>query len=396
MDESSKVKTYVKKGVNILKDFRLPIIAGSLLVLILSGCFLPGMPLAMKTEQITSSSEYVRLLPGELFIKEHLTNDDLTLKTNLKPPTSNDPDVAKGTETLSESLGLWMLYAVEKGDQALFAESVAVMKAYDYQDGWIAWKAGGGNDTPVTTNALVDDLRIAEALYLAGEKWGDETYIELANEIGQSIRENQSREGLLVDFYDRHYKVASDYLTLSYLNVAAVRLMEKHQQASEELNNQVHSFLDKLPTKNGFFPFSYQLGSKEYVYHQEVNLIDQLYIGYHRAQVGMSSPELWAFLKEEFARNGLLYGRYDASTKQPLVPYESPAVYSLAILTASELKEYDFARDLYERMVRQQIRRPESEFYGGYMDMSQLDTHSFDNLLPLLAERRLFNEGTLQ
>ncbi|QDS36348.1 glycosyl hydrolase [Brevibacillus brevis] len=380
----------------MLKDFRFPIIAVSLLVLILSGCFLQGVPSAMKTEQNTSNSQFARLLPGELFIKEHLTNDDLTLKTNMKPATSNDPNVAKGTETLSESLGLWMLYAVEKGDQVLFAQNVEVLKAYDYQDGWIAWKAGGGNETLVATNALVDDLRIAEALYMAAEKWGDETYIQLANEVGQSILENQSREGLLVDFYDRQNKVASDYLTLSYLNASAVQLMEKHQQVNKELNNQVHSLLNTLPTKNGFFPFSYQLGSKEYVYHQEVNLIDQLYIGYHRAQVGISSPELWAFLKEEFARNGLLYGRYDASTKKPLVSYESPAVYSLAILTASELKDYTFARDLYERMVRQQIRRPESEFYGGYVDMSQMDTHSFDNLLPLLAERRLFNEGTLQ
>ncbi|WP_429843696.1 hypothetical protein [Brevibacillus sp. FIR094] len=108
----------------------------------------------MKTEQNTSGSEYVRLLPGELFIKEHLTNDDLTLKTNMKPATSNDPNVAKGTETLSESLGLWMLYAVEKGDQGLFAQNVEALKAYNYQNGWIAWKAGGGNKTPVATNAL--------------------------------------------------------------------------------------------------------------------------------------------------------------------------------------------------------------------------------------------------
>ncbi|MDH4619635.1 hypothetical protein [Brevibacillus sp. AY1] len=132
------------------------------------------------------------------------------------------------------------------------------------------------------------------------------------------------------------------------------------------------------------------------MYQQEVNLIDQLYIAYHRAQAGIASPELWSFLKAEFVQHGLLYGRYDAVTKQPVVAYESPAVYGLAILTASELGDHSFAMDLYERMIRQQIRRPEHAFYGGYLDMSRMDTHSFDNLLPLLAERRLFNDGTLQ
>lgn len=377
-----------------MKDFRLFIAAGAFLLLI--GWFLPGVPFAKRTEQVTSTPEFTRLLPGELFIREHLTNEDLTLKTNLQASPTKDENVAQGDETLSESLGLWMMYAVEKGDHALFAQNVDVLQAHYYQDGWIAWKAGGEKNATVSTNALVDDLRIAEALYLAAEKWGDEKYTQLANEIGQSVKEHQAQGGLLVDFYDRKHQLSSDHLTLSYLNASAIQMLKEHQQVSEELDQQVRTFLDKLPTRQGFFPFSYQLAKKEYVYQQEVNLIDQLYIAYHRAQAGIASPELWSFLKAEFVQHGLLYGRYDAVTKQPVVAYESPAVYGLAILTASELGDHSFAMDLYERMIRQQIRRPEHAFYGGYLDMSRMDTHSFDNLLPLLAERRLFNLGTLQ
>lgn len=380
----------------MLKDFRLLIVAGPILLLI--GWILPGEPFAQKTESVSSiqPQPYSRLSPGELFIKEHLTNQDLTLKTNLQASRNEEEHIAQGDETLSESLGLWMMYAVEKGDRFLFAQNVNILQTRFYQDGWVVWKAGTKTTSAVSTNALVDDLRIAEALYLAADKWGEKQYAQLADEIGQSVLEHQVKDGLLVDFYDWKHQHASDAMTLSYLNVAALQIMKERQQVDEELYHHVYAFLDELPTRQGFFPFSYQLVEKEYVYQQEVNLIDQLYIAYHRAQVGMKSPELWQFLQEEFARHGLLYGRYDAASKQPVVEYESPAVYGLAILTASELKDYSFALELYERMLRQQIRRPENAFYGGYVDMSRMDTHSFDNLLPLLAERRLFNDGALQ
>lgn len=295
---------------------------------------------------------------------------------------------------LSESLGLWMMYAKEKGDQELFRQSVEVLKQHFDRNGWIVWKIGE-HTHPATTNALIDDLRIAEALYGAGEAWKVDAYMELADEIGSSLVSHQVKDGLFVDFYDMQSARASDVLTLSYLAGKAFSKLYEHHVLQEDLYRKTISFLRDIPTRGGFFPYSYSLADKRFEYHTDVNLIDQLYIAYHRAQVGVASPELWTLLKSEFARNGLIYGKYDSRTKKPTVPYESPAVYGLAILTAVELKDTEFARDLYERMIRKQIRKPESPYYGGYVDTNTMDTHIFDNLVPLLAERKLFNEGIL-
>ncbi|WP_232695709.1 glycosyl hydrolase lipoprotein [Brevibacillus daliensis] len=336
------------------------------------------------------------VLPTEQFMISHMTNTNGSIKTNLKHQKSNDEGIALGEEALSESLGLWMMYAVEKDNKLLFEQSVEVLRTYFWQDdGWVAWKTGA---TPksVHANALVDDLRIAEALFLAAERWKEPEYEDLARKIGNSLEEKQYRNGLFTDFYDRNAKWTSDVLTLSYLNAASMSMLQKLNSLDGKKVQENISFLENLPMQNNFFPFSYNLTEKQYRYHQEVNLIDQLYIVLHRAQAGTTSPEVWEFIKQEFTKNGLLYGRYDAITKKPAVAYESPSVYGLAIMSAIELGDADFAKDLYYRMLRHQTRNPQSEWFGAYMDYSTMDTHSFDNLVALLAERKLYNEGLLR
>lgn len=96
-----------------------------------------------------------------------LSNPDGTLRTTLSPLIEPDDDVAWGDEALSESLALWMLYLYEKGDATLFAEAVTILRDRFWRDGWIHWKIQPEGDR-ATTNALIDDLRIAEALYRAG------------------------------------------------------------------------------------------------------------------------------------------------------------------------------------------------------------------------------------
>lgn len=336
------------------------------------------------------------VLPGEMFIRSKMLNEDETLKTNLRPQMNTNQNIALGDETLSESIGLWLLYALEKNDQALFKRNVNVLKStFLKQSGLIAWKLGNAQ-AEVSTNALIDDLRIVEALYKAAFLWEEEAYIKLANKIAQTIISKNTVDGMFVDFYDFEAEWSSQSLTLSYLNPVALFEMYQQQQISEDLYLKTIDFLQNIPMRNQLFPVSYDLEKKEFAYHEDVHLIDQLYVFYHQVQSGGFAEDFWEFITGAFEHDGLLYGRYDAQTKTPTVEYESPAVYGLAILSAIEIMDYEFAEDVYYRMLRHQTLDPESDLYGGYIDYNTRDTHIFDNLIPLLAERKMFNAGLLR
>lgn len=328
--------------------------------------------------------------PGEHFIKSRFQNADGTLTTTLKSRESGNEDVALGDEALSESLGLWLLYAEEKNDEELFAANVRVLDEHFWRDGWIYWKLAPAGGRP-STNALVDDLRIAEALYLAADRWGEPGYLERAGQIAASLVEKQLVDGIFTDFYDYRLGMASRVLTLSYLNVAVLKTMVDHGHIPAQVYRDSYDLIGGIPIRNGFFPFSYDVADQSFLFHDEVNLIDQVLLAYHRQRVGIPSETLWDFLKETFYRDGHLYGMYHRRTKARAADYESPAIYGLIILWALEIQDHQFAKDVHERMITMQNLAPESENFGGYVFSG--DSHIFDNLVPLLAERKAYNAG---
>ncbi|WP_051620963.1 glycosyl hydrolase family 8 [Paenibacillus sp. UNC451MF] len=340
--------------------------------------------------------ERVRLLPGEQFIQSHMINENGTLRTYLLPKESKDPQTAAGHDALSESMGFWLQYALEKGDPALFRQNAEIVKtSFMKPDGWIAWKVGPTN-TSATTNALVDDLRIAYSLYSAGAKWQDAEFKKTADSITKSVVSKQVVNGTFRDFYDMDKKWPSNVITLSYLDATALTSLYEQSKISEGLYQKTKTFMIDLPLQNGFYPFNYHVDEERFEFHDQVNLLDQLFVEYSRAKFGQKDSEFWAFLKEAFQNDHVLYGKYDIASKQRAVEYESPSVYGLAILCALEHNDSELAKDLYYRMIRFQTLNPASEYYGGYIDYRQTDTHIFDNLVPLLAERKLYNARILQ
>jgi hypothetical protein len=137
--------------------------------------------------------------------------------------------------------------------------------------------------------------------------------------------------------------------------------------------------------ENGFYPKSYNVRTHTFSFENPVNLIDQLYTAFHLEKAGVKTDEFYEWLKAEFYQNGRLNGRYDRNTKKQAVDYESASVYALTILYSLERNDRSFAKDVYERMVAMRVDDKQSNHYGGYVVNGE--THSFDNLLPLLAER---------
>ncbi|WP_249704751.1 glycosyl hydrolase family 8 [Bacillus zhangzhouensis] len=323
------------------------------------------------------------VLPGEYFINHHLMTDQGMIRTSF----------SEQNLYLSESLGLWMDYLVLKKDQASFDQQVDVLHTQFLLDhDLLSWQIESHQKSKV--NALVDDLRVVAALQKADQLWQKSAYETTSKEIAQALKDNNMFKGILTDYYDASTKQTSHTITLSYMDPKAIKELVSLQIFTKQTMSNQLAILKNAPRQKGFFPKSYDIAKKAYSFDREINLIDQLYTALHaeRAQVDTSAIMKW--LKTNFQEEGKLYGRYELSTLKPAVTYESPSVYALVILDALNQNELDFAKDVYYRMKELQIQDPLKPYYGGYMN--EKDTHSFDNLLPLIAERELLNESVIQ
>ncbi|KOR76046.1 glycosyl hydrolase family 8 [Paenibacillus solani] len=319
------------------------------------------------------------------FMDEYMTNDNGTMATYLKPAPSEQPDIVAGREALSESLGLWMQYAVLSQDQIRFDDNVRLLTTYFlYQnpEPYIRWKLQPDGQSEVTTNALGDDLRIVDALLKAYKLWGQEEYLQLAKDIGATLKATSQTDGYFVDYHDFERDESAAVLSLVYVDISALREMRNNGILTATDYKRYEDLLLRMPSDGIFSPKTFRIASSHYEYDASVNLIDQLIIGIHIAEMGHPPKELMLFLKEEFQQNQRLFGRYDRETRKPGADYESPAVYGLAIILAIKTNDLPWAEQLYDRMIR--FRGQERVYPGGYVFDG--NTHAFDNLFPLLAE----------
>lgn len=325
-------------------------------------------------------------LRTERFIAAHMTNSNGTLKTYLADAPNLSPDSASGHESLSEALGLWLQYAVEKQDRSLFEQNYTLLTKYFLsKEGLIYWKLSPSGAAHVTTNALVDDLRIIQALFAAEQLWGNAEWKAMANKIGGYIAAHLVKRSTLVDFYDSKYRNSPDTLTLSYLNVPVITKLSKQRILPDEITATIRQLSDRLPNDGVFWPKQYHTATLRFHYDNSVNLIDQLLISLQLLEIGRPSDGFYTFIKNEFTRSGVIYGSYDRSSRIANKRYESPAVYGLVILYSLQVNDTPFAAAVYKRM--KHFQQQSGTYAGGYV--SQHNTHIFDNLYPMLAELRL-------
>ncbi|MGM8213104.1 lipoprotein YdaJ [Virgibacillus sp. W0430] len=325
-------------------------------------------------------------LPTEQFIINNLLHKDGTIRTDL-------PQHSRSAVALSESIGLWMEYLAEKEDTKLFDKAYqTIEELFLTKENVVMWKIENGKSA--TTNALIDDLRIMEALFREGERRNKEEYITTAKRIANGVLKNNRIEAHFVDFFDVQYKERDSKLTLSYVSPTAFQYLVKYSKFSKKDLVFLKQFMQNVPLKNGFYPKSYRISDDSFEFDDTINLIDQLYVAMHMERFDINTESFYAWLKETFYKEDHLYGRYDGSTKKNAVEYESVAVYALTILYSLEREEYTFAKDVYKQMIRHRTDKEDATYYGGYL--SSNSTHSFDNLLALLAERKLLDEQVIE
>ncbi|MFC7063698.1 glycosyl hydrolase family 8 [Halobacillus seohaensis] len=339
---------------------------------------------------------YVTTLPSkhdplitEDFIHKWLKNENGTLATYILEGETVDEDLVKGREVLSETIGLWMQYAFEKDDQVLFDKSYQLLHQYFVKkDGFVNWKLNEKGNSEVSTNALIDDLRLASILLKASDQWNDKRYKGTASIIIDYVEEYNVNKGVFTDFYEREDKYASEFITLSYIDAKGLKHIESELHLPPNLVDSTISVLSNAPLDNGFYPKAYNVEEKKYQYDDDINLVDQALIALHQAEFGMGSEEFLQFIKSEMDKNGIIYGVYNRNTKQPAVDYQSPAIYGITIMYCLEVGEHQLANDIYKQMIKFQEGRKGNQYYGGF-SIHEGDTHIFDNLLPLLSKQQI-------
>ncbi|PLR96051.1 glycosyl hydrolase family 8 [Bacillus sp. T33-2] len=334
--------------------------------------------------------------PTENFIVGHMVNTNGTLATYLQDSGKLDSDLVQGREALSETLGLWMQYALEKNDRKMFEKSFELLTRYFMsEDGLVYWKLEPSGLSDVSTNATVDDLRIVGALFNAADLWGSKSYQETAVLISNFLTENNRSGNLLSDYYDARQDSPGDRVTLSYIDPSALADMARADAVPAEVYQSMIALLAGAPEQNGFYAKSFNIKTGQYQFDQEVNMIDQMLVAINLNRIEVNTRPLLHFIKKEFNEQGAILGRYNNKTKKPTVKYESPALYGLAIMYCVETGEEELALSMYTRMVQFRVDSVFSKHYGAYSINRQKDTHIFDNLIPLLAERKLYNAGLL-
>ena len=341
------------------------------LTFILTGC---------SVQEHLPPKKYDSEFPTESFIRKYLLTEENLIQTNM---------THRNNEFLSESIGLYLLFLVQQKRETEFAHQVDVLTHYFLDDSnLVSWRLEKTNEGIVQSpaNAWIDDARIVHALYKGAETFRDPSYSRLAKRIAKPLTTKATKNGLPVDYMDLSTNETGDILTLSYLDEAAIRLMP----SSYNLYDNSKQILKNAPLSKPFFAKAYSITDQFYQFDDEINMIDQLYVALRYEQFGLSTDDFYAFFKETFNK-GPVYGRYDRKTKEATVSYESQAVYALAVIYLLERDERTFADKVMERLKSFMVSDSSSEFYGGYLDVSTQETHSFDNLLPLLAEGGLLD-----
>lgn len=245
------------------------------------------------------------------YVKEHYMSDSLI----------SSYQTGEDEQYLSESIGLYMKYLLLGGYDEAFREQVDVLKKHfllsNEKGIYIRWSL----DEHAAANALIDDVRIIQALIKGSLSFKEQEYQKLADELRDSLVSLQYEDGLYRDFSDWTTGEPAGRITLSYLTDDFFRTLTDTDETEELL-------LNALTIEGPFFPEYYNISKQAYQYSDEVHMVDQLLIAANKVKRGQELPLFNNWLLTQLEEEGKVFGRYDRNSGKPLVLYESLAVYA--------------------------------------------------------------------
>ena len=278
---------------------------------------------------------------------QEIVNDNYATEIGLIKSYGRNNEVS----VLSESMGQYMEYLLFMKDDRAFYEQTELLRDYflakQNDSLFIKWQV----EDNTSTNASVDDLRIIHSLKKAGRIFQRAEYSALAGELEKSLLAHQLKDGVLTDFYDWKTKQKSPLIHLSYIDMDVLEnTIGIDKTAYQEMLER--SGLEKSP----FFQEVWNIEKKKYeqANKQEVDIIDQLLIAIQYVKGLGKTPDTFdKWLKNKWQIQGELFGRYVKTGHTPSVPYESSAVYALAVQYFLLTGQDKFADELNKKLLKQ-------------------------------------------
>jgi hypothetical protein len=274
---------------------------------------------------------------------------------------------------LAETTGQMMEYALYVEDKELFDKEVALLENHFInQDYGVAYASLWADDFSPRENMsnTDDDMRFADSLTKAHEKWGGEGYLELRNLIAAGMVEYNSYQGILskgVEWEGDGYEVSKimdiDDMRWETMQVLAGEnpiwrvMLEKTTPRFLECQDDGLLWQEYDISKNR--P-SYPEGSS--VSETSHMLRATMYFSDYKTFVPASA--LNVRMKNEWASEGKISSAYYMENLGTGTGNETMETYALAARNAIRLGDCGFAIEMKERILMDQVDDAESEIYG--------------------------------
>lgn len=319
----------------------------------------------------------------EAFIANRMSGQE-GIYTNLID-TKQDGTSASGHEVLSESAGLLMRYYALSGRRESFEASWSRARAVFDMNASFSYRYSPLSDRRYPVNAAVDDLRIIRSLYEAGAAFKDAAYTSEADRYGERFYANNVQDGRLYDFYDETYKTTNDFLTLCYIDLKTIGMLNLPDGDKKRLLDNA-----RRTAENGYlgdaFPFyetRYVYGTDKYASPEGIRTVESLVTILHLSEAGLEHPESIAYIKKQ-VKAGMLNGTYSRNG-EPKDDVRSTAIYALAAMIGSTADDKALYEQAIGRMNELRTTGTGGPLDGGFGDPATGQAYSFDNLTALLA-----------
>lgn len=352
-----------------------------------------GVMKAWSSSQIEKEGVFEALLKNALeggakataeFVTKYMMDGDGGIHSSYVP----ESQVNINSEVLSESQGLGLLYAVSIKDKELFDKILGYIKAFLWKEGLAAWRMEEGKTDSV--NALIDDLRIYRALVGAEELWGG--YASDVRLCGEALLERAVYDGKYVDFYDFQNRIYASRFTLCYGDMQAMQLLVERtgDLEAEKAYEKTLELLERGQISNEFpLYYSWYNYDKEQYEKDDLNTAEAMMTLLHLARQGKLKNNTIEWLRAQMAGEGLKM-RY--SVEGEVVSgynQESTAVYAILVMIADEIEDDVLRAQALKKMEAMHIINTEFPYNGAYGMEDGSGITSFDQLMPMLAYRKL-------